>query len=326
MKISFVMPVYNGETYIEEALRSIMRQTYGKFDVIVVDDQSTDHTPEILAEISREDNRVRIARGITRGGCAYIPRKTAIELATGNYVAPLDADDWISDAYLEKLVDRVKTTEADIIYPEMHTDDGSGYHKKLPTSKVDETRVYNGRDLIKQTLDGWNINCNGGLIRKDLYLTCFDKYDNDAHNTYADELLTRQLLLEARHVAFADAKYFYRANPASVTHAPKIGLFDMCENDLRLVHLIEESFPAGSNEHILVARQTFHHYFDAQSIYSKVASRLTETDRKDAIVKMQEMRRNIEWNFLRNHVSPKYYALGKCGGRITRTALKLFGK
>ena len=101
--VSVVMPVYNRENYIKEALDSILNQSFQDFEVIVVDDGSTDKTPQILAEYAKKDSRIRVFThekncGV---GCA---RNTAQSHAIGKYLAIMDSDDVMVPQRLERQV------------------------------------------------------------------------------------------------------------------------------------------------------------------------------------------------------------------------------
>jgi len=90
-KVSVIMAVYNGERYLEGAISSVLRQTFADFEFIVIDDGSSDATPEILSRIGREDSRIVVVRQENRGQTLSLNR--AVELAQGNYLARQDADD-----------------------------------------------------------------------------------------------------------------------------------------------------------------------------------------------------------------------------------------
>jgi len=90
-KVSVIMAVYNGERYLEGAISSVLRQTFADFEFIVIDDGSSDATPEILSRIGREDSRIVVVRQENRGQTLSLNR--AVELARGNYLARQDADD-----------------------------------------------------------------------------------------------------------------------------------------------------------------------------------------------------------------------------------------
>ena len=94
--VSIVMPVHNAERYLEEAIRSVMTQTYSHWELIVVDDASTDRSVEIATALSLEDTRIKVHKNPTPTGYPATPRNMAVELAKGRYIAFLDSDDmWL---------------------------------------------------------------------------------------------------------------------------------------------------------------------------------------------------------------------------------------
>lgn len=100
--ISVILPAYNAERYIADAIRSVLNQTYPWFEVIVVDDASQDKTAAVVESI--EDKRIRLICHPSNKG-AGIARNTAIEAAKGRWIAPLDADDMFASQRLERFVE-----------------------------------------------------------------------------------------------------------------------------------------------------------------------------------------------------------------------------
>lgn len=90
--VSVVMPAWNGERYVAAAIRSVLDQTLDDLELIVVDDGSTDGTPEILAQAAREDPRVRVISRANSGRPA-VPKNEGIDVARGRYLSFLDCDD-----------------------------------------------------------------------------------------------------------------------------------------------------------------------------------------------------------------------------------------
>lgn len=90
-KISVVMPVWNGERYLREAVESILNQTFREFEFIILDDGSTDRTPEILAEFAARDSRVRVIRLAHEG--IVIALNRGVAEAKAQWIARMDADD-----------------------------------------------------------------------------------------------------------------------------------------------------------------------------------------------------------------------------------------
>lgn len=90
-RVSVVLPCYNGERYLREAIQSILDQTLADFELIVVDDGSTDGSPAILADMARADPRIRIVTQANGGIVAAL--NAGIDHARGPYIARMDADD-----------------------------------------------------------------------------------------------------------------------------------------------------------------------------------------------------------------------------------------
>ena len=113
--VSVIMPAYNAEPYVEEAVRSVMNQTLEDWELIVIDDCSTDRTLEILHSLARSDSRIRVLQNEKNSGVA-VTRNRGLDLADAGYVALLDSDDYWAPEMLRKMVDRAEETGADIIY------------------------------------------------------------------------------------------------------------------------------------------------------------------------------------------------------------------
>lgn len=99
-EVSVLLPVYNGGAYLEPALRSLMAQTLRNIEIIVVDDASTDGTPEVLDRLAREDQRIRVERLETNLKLAGASNR-GLELVRAPLVARLDADDLAAPTRLE---------------------------------------------------------------------------------------------------------------------------------------------------------------------------------------------------------------------------------
>ena len=99
--ISIIMSVYNGEAYIKEAVESVINQTFKNWELIIINDCSTDSTGEILAELEKADNRVKVyPNEVNRRLPASLNR--AVSLCWGKYIARMDADDICLPDRLEK--------------------------------------------------------------------------------------------------------------------------------------------------------------------------------------------------------------------------------
>lgn len=110
--ISVILPIYNMEDYIEESINSILHQTFSDFELLCVDDGSTDNTANLLKDIAKRDSRISIITQENLG--PGVARNTGLDRASGEYVIMLDSDDIYSDQMLEKLYSEALTTNADV--------------------------------------------------------------------------------------------------------------------------------------------------------------------------------------------------------------------
>lgn len=105
-KISVIMPAYNVEKYIGNSIKSVLQQTYNNFELIIINDGSTDGTESIIAEYQSKDDRIIYIKQQNQG--VSIARNTGIKHANGEFIAFLDADDLYHKQALEVLYDRLR--------------------------------------------------------------------------------------------------------------------------------------------------------------------------------------------------------------------------
>lgn len=114
VKLSVIVPFYNVQTFAPDTLRSLCANTRSDFEFILVDDCSTDETPNIL---ERETPRLPGARLISRAGNGGLAdaRNTGIDAARGTYLTFLDGDDWIAEGHLSALLDSIESLGTDFV-------------------------------------------------------------------------------------------------------------------------------------------------------------------------------------------------------------------
>ena len=105
--VSIITPSFNCEKFIAKTILSVQNQTYKNWEMIIVDDCSSDETVSIIKEISSQDNRIQLFQLDTNSGTG-IARNTAIDKAMGKYIAFLDADDLWKPLKLELQIDFLK--------------------------------------------------------------------------------------------------------------------------------------------------------------------------------------------------------------------------
>ncbi|HHQ4611733.1 TPA: glycosyltransferase family 2 protein, partial [Aeromonas veronii] len=131
--VSVVIPLYNAENYIEETLLSIADQTYSNYEVIVVDNASTDSSLDIVNKVAKKFNNMTVITCSSNSGGPAKPRNLGIQAANGKYVAFLDSDDvWYPDK-LVKQVDLMNGSNFDFVGSRMTAVDDTG---NILTSKL----------------------------------------------------------------------------------------------------------------------------------------------------------------------------------------------
>ena len=145
-KVSIIMPVYNAEKYLCEAIESVLKQTYTDFELFLINDMSTDNSKQICIEYAKRDRRIVLLENNSETHGPGPTRNIGLDYATGEYIYFMDADDWIDKNLLEYCVDRMRETDADIVQFGIIFEQGNGkkpieyYHKEnsLITKKTIE--------------------------------------------------------------------------------------------------------------------------------------------------------------------------------------------
>lgn len=111
-KITVVVPVYNISNYLERCIESIIKQTYKKLEIILVDDGSTDNSGLICDKYTKKSKRVKVIH--KKHGGLSDARNTGIDMATGEYITFVDGDDYIASDMIEFLYESLEQNDADI--------------------------------------------------------------------------------------------------------------------------------------------------------------------------------------------------------------------
>jgi glycosyltransferase involved in cell wall biosynthesis len=157
--VSVIIPTYNRETLILRAIDSVLRQTYRDFEIIVVDDNSTDATQQVLSSIS--DPRLRVLRHSTNCG-PPAARNTGINAARGEYLAFLDSDDEWLEQKLEVQLTAMRQNDAHFCYCQLYCYGPDGTRAIVPQ------RAYAGGSLLRYLIcDGGSMQTSGPVVRKD---------------------------------------------------------------------------------------------------------------------------------------------------------------
>ena len=152
--VSVIMPAYNAEMFIEEAIDSVIAQTLTDWELLVIDDCSTDDTQRIAAEFAEKDSRIKVLINETNMRVAKT-RNKGLELCQGQYVALLDSDDCYKPEMLQKMVDRAQKTNADIVYCSYELVDEQG--QKVCNDFIVPEQTDFEQSLVRSVISGSNV-------------------------------------------------------------------------------------------------------------------------------------------------------------------------
>lgn len=155
--MTIVIPIYNTEKYIKKCLDSILEQTYEAYEIIIIDDGSTDGSSQICDTYAKKNKKIRVIH--TKNNGAYVARKIAIENAQGDCITFVDSDDWIEKDMLEELVKLMEKEDADL----------SVIMRKSGDRLDDHIKIGNGAEMLLYLLNIGCIELWGKLYKKSLF-------------------------------------------------------------------------------------------------------------------------------------------------------------
>lgn len=239
--VSVVLPVYNALGYLAEAVESVLRQTAGDLELIIVDDGSTDRSGAVADDFAARDSRVKVIHSENRGLSAA--RNTGTDAATARWITFVDADDVLAPQALEWLLSAVaENPEADMIMghatrrlPFEAPESKPRFHTREPEALLEDTLYQRGplhsawgklyrRQMLAQT------RFTPGILYEDLDF--FYRY-----------------CLQCRTAAVSDVPlYYYRPTPGSITNCWNPRRLDV----LRVMERMEQTLSA-THPHLLPA-------------------------------------------------------------------------
>ncbi len=174
--VSIIMAAYNAERTIEQAINSVLSQTYPDFELLVIDDCSTDSTVQIVQQLAAKDNRIRLTSNEKNSGVSYT-RKHGLDEAKGAWIAILDSDDAWTEDKLEKQILLQGKTQAELLFTGSAFMDADGNKIDWYLHAPSEVTY---RQLLKQNV----LSNSSALVRKELYAKHYAVGD-DMHEDFA---------------------------------------------------------------------------------------------------------------------------------------------
>ena len=235
--ISLIVPIYNTDRYLDECLQAISRQSYSQFEVILLDDASTDESPAICQKYVEMDSRFHYYRFDTRKGQGG-RRNYGIKVAKGNIIAFVDSDDVIAENMLKDMSELLYSTDASIALFRLQTVPG---FKDETASTVE---IIDGHEFIIRFCNDpayGAFSCNK-MFRKDIFLNS-GLYPEGMF--YEDIVLIPQICMNVEKIAVSNKSlYYYRQHPDSVVGSSYFhGKLDQIKAYRLLVPCVVKKYP-----------------------------------------------------------------------------------
>lgn len=206
-EISVIVPIYNVEEYVRECIESILNQTFKEFELLLVNDGSTDNSPQICKYYEELDSRVKVINKIN-GGLSDA-RNAGIDVAEGKYLTFIDGDDFITEDTLETMYNAINKTDIKIAVCNMvrYYEDG----ETEPFYRPSENKV-----LLKNQ-DRFKTLAQPSVCNKMFKAQLFEKIRFPYRKYYEDTFVYHELVMQTNTVVLTgNDSYYYRCRRGSI--------------------------------------------------------------------------------------------------------------
>lgn len=315
-KISIIIPVYNGEEYIERCLDSISKQSYENIEIIIINDGSTDNTQLICDGYLEKECRARVVSKENEG--VSVARNAGLDLAVGDYIYFADADDYVLQDGLKELVNRASETAADIVVAGYHVNNGA-HESKVPPLITKDTD-----DFLCSIFTGKN---HSALWNKLFSRKLFDKIRFSENLSYMEDkaLVSEVLIRYQPSIAFLNIPvYVYFQNDKSITNTKDKRLLKQFDSYLYIAGYLNQF----SNDSRVVASFAYGAYRSVWFVLRNidiVFLKYAVSIAYDFYATLSNMKINIKNNFIIILIrAPK--PIGYCFIKLLRIALAVRSK
>lgn len=204
-KISIIVPIYNVQQYLKKCIDSIIEQTFNDFELILVNDGSTDKSGIICDEYKKIDNRIKVIH--KENGGLSSARNAGIDIAKGKYIGFVDSDDYISKFMFQKLYENIIEYNADISicdYVEVFQDKEIIYQEKIEKKKLILSNIEALEKIYKEK--GWvYVVAWNKLYKKEI----FNDLRFPIGKVHEDEMIAHEILYKANKIIFIEDQLYY---------------------------------------------------------------------------------------------------------------------
>lgn len=239
--VSIIVPVYNVEQFLERCVESILKQTMVSFELLLIDDGSSDRSGQLCDELSQKDNRIRVIH-IPNGGVSNA-RNLGIKVSRGEWISFIDSDDFVTEDYLETLLKPVRKDETiGFSIGKLHHIQ-NGVVTPVPESSSN-LHLWNTEQTLKELLTTQKTSFFpvAKLFRKSLIQ---DLTFNTKYHLAEDALFLTELLLHTKcQTVFIDKPiYFYDHREGSATTSVNQFVFDTILVYRKIIAMVSNVFP-----------------------------------------------------------------------------------
>lgn len=239
-KISVIVPVYNVEAYLERCVESILQQTYAHFELILINDGSTDSSGQICDHLASQYENIKVYH-IENAGVSNA-RNMGIQLATGSWVTFIDSDDFVTQDYLATLASAAEGLNVGFVIASLHHIK-NGIVTDIP-SHSGKTELWSTEETMKELLMTTRTSFFpvAKLFKRDLLA---DEKFNTNYHLAEDALFLTELLLKTRcSCVFIDKPvYYYDHREGSATTSVNRHVFDTIEVYQQIIAQVSQVFP-----------------------------------------------------------------------------------
>lgn len=289
-KISIIIPIYNVEEYLFKSLNSVLNQTFKDFEVIMVNDGSTDSSVEIAQTFVEKDSRFQLVNQENKGLSGA--RNTGLKSVNGDFVFYLDSDDYLTPNALELLFNASQKYEADAVQGNFYYD----YSDYLLLNKQqDENEIVYSRDEAMMALLEHKIVLNfawGKLIKKDLAL----QFQFPEGKYFEDTFWMAQLIhCCTKYIALNKPILYYLQRNSGISGGFSIRNLDQLELEVKRLEFIKSNY---SEKHYqkalkLLIEKIIQHNRLIQ--YLNTNDALIYKEKLDAITRTLRLNTRISW-------------------------------
>ncbi len=213
--VSIIIPVYNVAEYLRQCLESLMAQTYGALEIILVDDGSTDTSGRICDDYAGKDSRFRVIHQQNAG--AANAKNAGLDIATGAYITFMDSDDYAEASWIERLVGTAEQYGADVVECDF---DQVFRTRSQAVNQYQQNGVFTAEEYLAQYLSNWTCSLFWNkLFRGDLLEGVRFRRERRCID---DEFFTYQAFRNAKKVVrITDVLYHYRQRASGAVRSEK---------------------------------------------------------------------------------------------------------